>query len=117
LSTIRRATPLESNLSAVTTDPVAVGQGGLATLHRQVESTTLVMSPASWNFVLLDYGADLRAGVGRVKTPPIEYPADEKVIVKVSNSRVDIMLKKEDAFTFRLVSNNTSITVTLSAAV
>jgi hypothetical protein len=117
LSPVRRATPLAASVTFDTIGPQTINQGGLTSFNRQAATTTLNMSSANWNFVLLDWVAGPRAGVGRQnKTPPAEYPELVEFIYQGTGQQtVIINLPSSVAFTFRLVSNSQSITITLSS--
>jgi hypothetical protein len=115
LSNSPRATPVAAGSTYDTIGPQDVESGGLESFDRQATMTTLTMSNASWVHVYLDWGSQ-SAGVARSnKALPAPYLANTDVIRRGgSNTVVEILLPSSTAFTFRVVGNNTSITVSLA---
>lgn len=114
-SNIQRATPVLGTARYDSIGPQTIRTGGLEQFDRQATMTTLTMSNASWIHVYLDWGAQ-SAGVARGNKPlPAVYPENSDVIRRSENTVVEILLSSLTAFTFRVVTNNASVTITLSA--
>jgi hypothetical protein len=116
LSTVRRATPVAANSTYNSIGPQTINSGGLQSFDRQATKTTITMSNASWVHVYLDWASN-SAGVARGnKALPAPYLANTDVIRQLagSNTVVEILLPSSTAFTFRVVAQNTSITVSLA---